>query len=213
VDNAQMIAGIKNLDSKAWEKFWLKFYRPMMSVVARRYLRMFRAGNVSDVVNDALLRCVEQIRRGTEVNPDCLSRYVLVVVTRFAAQVNYRHAQLPSTSLWEREDDKATKTIRCPRPTVETELLLEGQSEILRKAMEQLRPSDRDLLIRFYYQGQTLQEVMTAYGITDTQFRLRKTRALIKLYAKVHGMARLTNPGTGTPFTLRALRKLDPCRH
>ena len=36
---------------------------------------------------------------------------------------------------------------------------------------------DRQVLLRFYYQGQMPEQICRDLGLTDTQFRLRKSRA------------------------------------
>ena len=45
-------------------------------------------------------------------------------------------------------------------------------------AISSLRASDQEILLRFYFKGQTQEEIQIEMQLTATQFRLRKSRAI-----------------------------------
>ncbi len=48
---------------------------------------------------------------------------------------------------------------------------------IARKMLQSIAPRDRELLIRFYLEEQPAQQICDEMGLTETQFRLLKSRA------------------------------------
>lgn len=66
---------------------------------------------------------------------------------------------------------------------------LELKSECDR-ALGALHPLDRAVLRRFYIDGQTAEEIQQEMGLSDTQFRLRKNRALNKAHQALTGKER-----------------------
>jgi len=48
---------------------------------------------------------------------------------------------------------------------------------IMKETVRSLRPRDREILTRFYLHSQTQEQICKEMGLTDTQFRLAKSRA------------------------------------
>jgi DNA-directed RNA polymerase specialized sigma subunit len=51
---------------------------------------------------------------------------------------------------------------------------------VVKKVLEKLCERDRDILIRFYYKEQDSEHICREMHLTATQFRLFKSRALVK---------------------------------
>jgi RNA polymerase sigma factor (sigma-70 family) len=99
--------------------------------------------------------------------------YVRTVVRRQAAgyiqgAVNTRrnHVDIDSSSpLSAREPDPERKAIE------------EQETEVAMRVLRSLPRRDREVLIRFYLQEQMPEQICQELGITETQFRLIKSRA------------------------------------
>jgi DNA-directed RNA polymerase specialized sigma24 family protein len=202
------MAGLRAADPAAWERLYRRFYYPMMAAVSRKYPKLVAGNYVPDVVSDALIVVAEQIHRGAKVDPAKFQFYVLTIVLRTAFKFSYWSKRLPT--LGERKHvfsldgykGELPEEPNCPRPNPELALLLAQKSSAIQKAFLELLPNDRDLLTRFYYEEQTKEEIMAAFGWTETQFRLYKNRALVRLSAKIHGLPGITSQKTGRMLSL-----------
>jgi len=58
-------------------------------------------------------------------------------------------------------------------------------------AIRGLRARDREILLRFYFKGQTPEEIQLEMQLTATQFRVRKSRAITR--ARLHASAILAD--------------------
>jgi DNA-directed RNA polymerase specialized sigma24 family protein len=58
-------------------------------------------------------------------------------------------------------------------------------------AIRGLRALDREILLRFYFEGQTQEEIQLEMQLTATQFRVRKSRAISR--ARLHASAILAD--------------------
>jgi len=55
----------------------------------------------------------------------------------------------------------------------------------IRRELAEMRTRDRELLVRFYLENQTREQICEEMGLTETQYRLFKSRAKGKLIAAV----------------------------
>jgi RNA polymerase sigma-70 factor (ECF subfamily) len=54
------------------------------------------------------------------------------------------------------------------------------KAELMKSALEALSQRDRDILVRFYLQEQSQEQICREMSLTETQFRLLKSRAKAK---------------------------------
>ncbi len=54
--------------------------------------------------------------------------------------------------------------------------------------MNRMRPRDREVLVRFYVQEQDAAEICRTMDLTETQFRLLKSRAKARLTRLCRGL-------------------------
>jgi RNA polymerase sigma-70 factor (ECF subfamily) len=129
--------------------------------------------DLDDKVHDVFLIITQSIQRGELREPDRLMGYVRTVVRRQVAAhidsaVQARHNQQsidPAMTISDHQPDPERRVIER-----------EGQDVALRM-LKGLPKRDREVLVRFYLQEQTADEICRELNLTETQFRLIKSRA------------------------------------
>lgn len=164
----EIVAGIEAGDESAV----LALYRMIMGPVR---LAMLRRGwnGVSDKLHDLFITAWSQIEAGHLQQPKALPAYL------------HRMAQL---SAWTTAA-KASRRARClalmPRPVLpprpDEELAAQERQADMVERLKALSGRDREIIERFYVIEQPWQDICIEMGLTSTQFRLAKSRALAKL--------------------------------
>jgi DNA-directed RNA polymerase specialized sigma24 family protein len=62
-------------------------------------------------------------------------------------------------------------------------LEIQERAKILREGLKSLKPQEQEILTRFYLKGETPEQICAAMKLTETQFRLNKSRSKQKLEA------------------------------
>ena len=129
--------------------------------------------DLDDKVHDVFLIITQSIQRGELREPDRLMGYVRTVVRRqVAAHIDSAvHARRNQQSI----DPAMTLSDHQPDPERRV-IEREGQDVALRM-LNSLPKRDREVLVRFYLQEQTAEEICRDLDLTETQFRLIKSRA------------------------------------
>jgi RNA polymerase sigma factor (sigma-70 family) len=129
--------------------------------------------DLDDKVHDVFLIITQSIQRGELREPDRLMGYVRTVVRRqVAAHIDSAvHARRNQQSI----DPAMTLSDHQPDPERRV-IEREGQDVALRM-LNSLPKRDREVLVRFYLQEQTAEEICRDLNLTETQFRLIKSRA------------------------------------
>ncbi len=91
-------------------------------------------------------------------------------------------------------DEAITLTVRDSRKTPEQQAIHQQQVRCARETLAQLRARDREILLRFYVKGEDAAQIRTEMRLTETQFRLIKSRAKLKFEQLVQ--ARLNQRAT-----------------
>ena len=166
---APLVERIRIGDQSAVEELYRVFAKGI-----RFFLwRQLGLQDLDDRVHDIFLMVIQSIQRGEVREPERLMGYVRTVVRRQAAgyiqgAVNTRrnHVDIDSSSpLSARELDPERKAIE------------EQETEVAMRVLRSLPKRDREVLIRFYLQEQLPEQICQELGITETQFRLIKSRA------------------------------------
>ena len=127
--------------------------------------------DVEDMFHDLLVVLVKQIQNGALEDPERLPGYVFAIARwQIASQVRLRMRARRTVSV---DDVKLFDHV----PDAETSLARKELWTIARQVLEGLPVQQREMLIRFYLQEQRPGEIQEALGITETQFRLVKSRA------------------------------------
>jgi RNA polymerase sigma-70 factor (ECF subfamily) len=166
---AAIVERIKQNDPGAMEEFYVAFSRGV-----RYYLcRQLSPQEIDDKVHDTFLIVVQAIQRGDLREPERLMGFVRTVVRRQVA-AHIDHAVSSRREMV--EVDSAPNLFDLARSPEET-AIVEQRIEIMREVLAELSERDREILSRFYVKEQTQAEICRDMGLTETQFRLLKSRA------------------------------------
>ncbi len=164
-----LVNGIRAEEPEAMENLYRLFSRGV-----RFYLcRQLGPQELDDTIHDTFLIVVQAIRRGDLREPDRLMGFVRTVVKRQVAATIEQNVQT-------RRDVQGLEqgsSISDRRETPEERVISGQRAEIMEAVLRSLSPRDREILTRFYLQEQNQQEICAQMGITETQFRLLKSRA------------------------------------
>jgi RNA polymerase sigma factor (sigma-70 family) len=133
-----------------------------------------------DCVHDAILTVTRQIKEGQLKTPAALPGYLNIVLKRTAWNKKLESEKLGandevfSTVVQTRSDDKAD-----PQRLLE----IQERAKILREGLNSLKPQEREILTRFYLSGERPEYICQQMNLTETQFRLNKSRSKQKLEA------------------------------
>jgi RNA polymerase sigma-70 factor, ECF subfamily len=167
-----LVSQIKAGEDAGMEQLYKLFSRGI-----RYYLcRQLGPQELEDKVHDTFLIVVNAIKRGDLREPERLMGFVRTVVRRQVAGYieNAVHTRRDQTDL----EHGATVADRKHNP--EQEAIIREKAELMRSSLQALSQRDRDILIRFYLKEQPQEQICEEMSLTETQFRLLKSRAKAK---------------------------------
>jgi RNA polymerase sigma-70 factor, ECF subfamily len=131
-----------------------------------------------DCVQDTILAVVRQIRAGQLQTPAALPGYLNIVLKRSAWTKKVQSERVDANPEVF-SSVLATRADQRDNP----QQLLERQErvQILKEGLQALKPQEREILTRFYLRGETPESICEQMQITETQFRLNKSRSKKKL--------------------------------
>jgi RNA polymerase sigma-70 factor (ECF subfamily) len=163
-----------------------EFYRRFQS---RRYIffRHLDVADAEDTFHQCYLEVLNQIKRGKVREPERMEGFIAVVARRLIchqirARIQGRHCA--------EETEYLNQPCRADGP--HEALWAAQRREIILHALNSLPARHKEVLVRFYIQEQPIQEIMVEMGLTETQFRLLKSRAKAR-FGKL-GARRLAHP-------------------
>jgi RNA polymerase sigma-70 factor (ECF subfamily) len=166
---AELVDKIKLNDAAGLEELYRVFTKGI-----RFYLcRQLGPQDLDDRVHDAFLTVAQAIQRGDLREPERLMGYVRTIVRRkVAAQIEENvHSRKHEIDLdW-------GLTVRDSASNPEQYAIQSQNEDIARKVLKSIAPRDREILVRFYLEEQSAEQICEEMGLTDTQFRLLKSRA------------------------------------
>ena len=129
--------------------------------------------DLDDKVHDVFLIIAQSIQRGELREPERLMGYVRTVVRRQIAAhievaVRLRRNYSPADTLLSLSDR---------RPDPERSFIARESHELAMRVLNAIPVRDREVLVRFYLKEQKPDEICQAMDLTQTQFRLIKSRA------------------------------------
>jgi RNA polymerase sigma-70 factor (ECF subfamily) len=140
----------------------------------RFYLcRQLGPQELEDKVHDTFLVVVQAIRRGDLREPERLMGFVRTVVRRQVAAhidkiVHVRREQM---------DMESTVRIADPAENPEETAIFQQRAKLIHHVLGELGKRDREILTRFYLREQGQDQICSEMELTETQFRLLKSRA------------------------------------
>jgi RNA polymerase sigma-70 factor, ECF subfamily len=164
-----LVARIQSGEESGMEDLYQLFARGI-----RFYLcRQLGLQELDDKVHDTFLIVVQAIRRGDLREPDRLMGFVRTVVRR---QVAAHIDQVVHSRRDELHLDVGARVVDGRR-NPEQNMAFQQKVDFMREILNQLSERDREILTRFYLQEETQEEICEEMGLTETQFRLLKSRA------------------------------------
>lgn len=140
----------------------------------RFYLcRQLGPQELDDKVHDTFVVVVQAIRRGELREPERLMGFVRTIVRRQVA------AHIDRVVHNRREQAEFDSTVRVPDPrgNPEETAMFHQRIGLIRQVLGELSERDREILTRFYIDEQSQDQICSEMGLTETQFRLLKSRA------------------------------------
>jgi len=129
--------------------------------------------DLDDKVHDAVLVITQAIQRGDLREPERLMGYVRTIVRRQVAG----HIGTAVQTRQREADLEHCMPLADHGPTPERRLMEKQNFELAMRILRGLNARDREVLTRFYLQEQDPEQICREMGLTETQFRLIKSRA------------------------------------
>jgi len=169
VDFARLVARIQQGDPLGMEELYRLFCRGIKFYLRRQV----GPEELDDRLHDAFVIVIEAIRRGDLRDPERLMGFVRTVVRRQVA-ASIEQAVHNRRDFCELEfDDLVSNSLETP----EEQAISRQQAEIMEEVLRSISSRDREILTRFYLLGQTQEHICAEMRLTETQFRLLKSRA------------------------------------
>ena len=161
----------------------------------RFYLcRQLGPQELDDKVHDTFVVVVQAIRRGDLREPERLMGFVRTIVRRQVAA----HIDKVVQSRRDQMDLDATSSIPDPHGNPEEAAMFRQKSELIRCVLDELPARDGEILTRFYLREQNQDQICSEMGLSETQFRLLKSRAKAR-FGEL-GKKKLTHKTFGAVF-------------
>ena len=168
-----LVEGILADDQITVERLFSTYKRGVMYF----FIRQFGPQDAEDLATETLTIVWEAVRAGSVREPERLPGYVMTVARRLGFRVigertasrqsekSIDHEQMVFNNLWSSAESP------------EDSLLRTQQQNVMLKVLRSLSTRDREVLERFYLHEQSPERIQTDMGMTETQFRLTKSRA------------------------------------
>jgi RNA polymerase sigma-70 factor, ECF subfamily len=135
------------------------------------------------------LTVVKAIRQGELREPERLMGFVRTVVRRQVAG----HIERAVSNRRRDAGPEIGFTVADRKPNPEQAAMVHEQTELAKSALSVLSERDRDVLVRYYLNEQSEEQICREMNLTETQFRLTKSRAKAK-FGEI-GKKKLTSRG------------------
>ena len=165
----ELVARIQGDDTTALEELYRIFARGIKYQICRQ----LGPQDLDDKVHDCFLIVVQAIRRGELREPDRLMGFVRTVVRRqIAAYIE--------TVIQTRRQVTELETGRIVADFArdpENSIMNQEEEELAYRVLKGISRRDREILIRFYLREESQEVICEKMSLTETQFRLLKSRA------------------------------------
>ena len=164
-----LVERIRANDNEALEELYRVFSKGI-----RYYLcRHLGPQELDDKVHDTFLIVVQSIQSGALREPERLMGFVRTIVRRQVAAFIDQAVQ----SRREFADLEMGGRVPDQRQNPEQNAIREQRTNLMIKVLRGISQRDREILTRFYLYEQSQEQICEEMNLTDTQFRLLKSRA------------------------------------
>ena len=169
VNWTDLVSRIQRGDESGMEDLYRIFSRGVRFFLCRQ----LGPQELDDRVHDTFLIVVQAIQRGDLREPERLMGFVRTIVRR---QVAAHIDRVVHSRKEEAELDLSTPVADHGRSPEEA-VVFRQRIEIMQRVLRSLSGKDREILTRFYLREQTQEQICREMDLTETQFRLLKSRA------------------------------------
>jgi len=165
----ELVERVRRGDSEGLRKLY-----DIFSKGVRFYLcRQLGPQELDDKVHDTFLVVVQAIQRGDLREPERLMGFVRTVVRRQVAAHIERMVQ------HRRDHTELDSSVSVPDPqdNPEENAVFKQRNKLIQHVLQELSGKDREILTRFYLYEQSQDQICVEMNLTETQFRLLKSRA------------------------------------
>lgn len=136
-------------------------------------LRQLGPRDLEDRVHDTFLIVVHAIRHGELREPERLMGFVRTIVRRQVAA----HIERAIAVRRQQADLDSGMMVASHGDNPEESAISRQRREVALEVLRSVSRRDREILTRFYLLGQSQERICAEMNLTDTQFRLLKSRA------------------------------------
>jgi RNA polymerase sigma-70 factor, ECF subfamily len=129
--------------------------------------------DLDDKLHDVFVIVAQAIQRGDLRDPERLMGYVRTVIRRQVAG----HIEDAIQERRNHADLEGTLVLADHHPDPERGAIERQNDELAMRILRSIGKRDREVLVRFYLDEQTPERICREMGLTETQFRLIKSRA------------------------------------
>jgi RNA polymerase sigma-70 factor, ECF subfamily len=165
--------------------------------------------NTEDLYHELILELVAQIRRGVLRDPERLPAYARTIAQR-------KVIPIVRSNLKRRACEIPVEDVRWDLggpPGPEAQVILRQQEEIAGRILRSLRERDREVLIRFYLREQAPERIQADLDLSETQFRLIKSRAKARFAALCQERLERKRPGRAWTSWEESRESTERARH
>ena len=166
---ADVVERIRRGDPSGMEELYQVFSKGVRFFLYRQ----LGPHDLDDKLHDVFVIVAQAIQRGDLRDPDRLMGYVRTVMRRQVAghiedaiQERRNHTEL-----------EGTLVLADHHPDPERGAIARQNDELAKRILRSIGKRDREVLIRFYLEEQSPELICREMGLTETQFRLIKSRA------------------------------------
>jgi RNA polymerase sigma-70 factor, ECF subfamily len=164
-----LVERIRGGETDGMEELYVLFSKGI-----RFYLcRQLGPQEFDDKVHDTFVLVVQAIRRGELRDPQRLMGFVRTIVRRQVAAHIDRVVHIRKDHM----DLETSARIADPNTNPEEAAIFRQRVELIRRVLGELSDRDREILTRFYLREQGQEQICSEMDLTETQFRLLKSRA------------------------------------
>lgn len=180
---AELVSGTAEGDAESTAKLYRAFRRKF----AFGTLQRLRNNDWEDVFHDAFVVVLQAIRGGKITKNAAILGYMKRVLERIeAAKIGLLmrdRMAIDTEALYHSHPSRDAILVGSlkAKDSPERDYARVEKVAIMIEELAHLKPRDREILQRFYLDGQKLEEIMAAMNLTWDQLRLSKTRAKKKL--------------------------------
>jgi RNA polymerase sigma-70 factor (ECF subfamily) len=146
-----------------------------VSIPGYAYIFISHSGprDLDDRLHDLFILIVHAIRRGDIREPERFMGFVRVVAQR----QGWAHIRQVVSKRTEESSLESQWDINAAGNCPERAAITRQREDLARKVLAELSDRDREVLIRFYLKEQPHKRICLEMNLTETQFRLLKSRA------------------------------------